>query len=357
MLHIANHKVRKAVNLRLFTIVLALLFVTVNNSIFAQAIGGGYTDSYMLRDVGARAIGLGGAYTAISNDPSTLYYNPAGLTDLTDAPEINSMFSILGNMRTHSVLCWGQTVTDNIGVGFGINSFTSGSFISRDIRGTHIKNISAFDYSVTAGAAYSMEFASMGVAVKYISNTLQGTGANSNGIAIDFGSKFNIKNLFTFGLAIQNVGGYSHWNTSGGESNYLPFTIRSGVAMEFALNENEYKTRSTVTGEEETLTLPATRYIVLDLDAKFTQYENTPTLSIGVEVIPHEIIGFRGGIALWGNDYGQNKLLPMTVWGAGVSLRPEIPELPFFTHIDYSVAADYLSQSKVAHHLSIYLEF
>ncbi len=356
MLNNSNHIVRRVVNLRLFAFLL-IIFFGLNNRAFSQSIGGGYTDSYMLRDVGARAIGLGGAYTAISNDPSTLYYNPAGLSDLTDAPVINSMFSILDNMRTHSVLCWGQTVTDNIGVGFGINSFTSGSFIARDIKGTHIKHVSALDYSLTAGVSYSMEFASMGMAVKYMSNTLQGTGTNSNGIAIDFGSKFNILDLFSFGLAIQNVGGYSHWNTAVGESNYLPFTIRSGIAMEFALNENEYQTRSTVTGEEETLSLPATRYIILDLDTKFTQYENTPTITFGVEIIPHEIIGFRGGIALWGNDYGQNKLFPMTVWGAGVSLRPEIPDLPFFTHIDYSVGADYLSQSKVAHHLSVYLEF
>lgn len=356
MLNIANHKIGKSKNPRFFSL-LMVAFAFCTNGLFAQTNGGGYTDAYTLRDVGARAIGLAGAYTAISNDPSTLYYNPAGLGDLIENPEFTTMFSILDNMRTHSVLCWGQKITDEIALGAGINSFTSGSFISRDVRGTHIKHISAFDYSITAGASYSMEFATMGVAVKYLSNTLQGTGTNSNGVAIDFGSKFNIMDMFTFGLVVQNVGGYSHWNTSGGESNYLPFTIRSGIAMEFALNENEYQTRSTVTGEEETVSQPATRYIILDLDAKFTQYENTPTLTLGLEIIPHEIIGFRGGIALWGNDKGQNKLFPMTVWGAGVSLRPEIPDLPFFSHIDYSVNADYISQSKVAHHLTLYLEF
>ncbi len=32
--------------------------------------------------IGARAIGLGGAFVSIANDPSAVYWNPAGLTDI-----------------------------------------------------------------------------------------------------------------------------------------------------------------------------------------------------------------------------------------------------------------------------------
>lgn len=354
-MYLKNGKIRKNIISVLAKLITFMIAISTNT--YAQTAGGGYTDAYLLRDVGARAIGMGGAFTAVSNDPSTVFYNPAGLSDLPDYPVINSMFSILEHKRTHSALCWGQAISENIGLGFGINSFTSGSFISRDVKGTHIKHISVFDYSISASASYKLEFASMGITAKYLANTLQGMDYSSSGMAFDIGSKFNILDLFSFGLVVQNVGGFSSWNTKTEESNYLPIIIRTGFAFEFALNENEYNTRSTVTGEEETMLLPASRFIVVDLDAKFVQYETSPSISLGVEIIPHEVIGFRGGIDLYGNDMGKGMLFPMNNWGAGVSIRPLIEDLPFLAHIDYSVGADYLSLSKVAHHLSLYLEF
>jgi hypothetical protein len=336
----------------------AILFVFAFSAINAvsQSGGGGYTGAFMLRESGARAIALNGAYTAIANDPTALFYNPAGLSDLSDRPNFSSMFSILQNNRTQSMLCWGQKVADNLGVGFGINSFTSGSFSSRDIRGNQIKNISALNYSINGSVAYSMEFASFGATAKYFANTLQGASTTGDGFAVDLGAKFNILNMFSFGLALQNIGSYSSWNTKTEEENYLPYTIRAGVAMEFALNANEYSSRSTVTGEEETSVQPATRYVLVDLDAKFIQFQKTPTLSVGVEVIPHEIIAFRAGLDLWGEDMGANKLLPMNNWGAGVSIRPRIPELPFIAHIDYAIGSDYLADKKIFHSISLHFE-
>lgn len=328
---------------------------------FAQKTGGGYSNSYLLRSVSARAIGMGGAFTAISNDPSAIYYNPAGLADLSQQPAFTSMFSILEHRRTHSILAWGQKLTDEIGIGAGINAFTSGSFISRDIKNTHIKHINSLDYSFTVGASYNMDYAATGVAIKYLHSGLNGLDFGMSGFAVDFGTKLNILDMFSFGLAMQNVGSYTCWDenkaTGKSEEDYLPFTVRTGVAFEIALNENSYTTRSTITGEEETLYTPATHYAVVDLDAKFTQFEKCPTLLIGVEIIPHEVIAFRGGIDFYGSDMGKNKFFPLNEWGAGVSLRPQLDELPFFSHFDYSISSDYLSGKKVAHHISVYFEF
>ena len=43
----------------------------------------GTTSAQFLKiGVGARAMGLGGSFTALANDVSTLYWNPAGITNL-----------------------------------------------------------------------------------------------------------------------------------------------------------------------------------------------------------------------------------------------------------------------------------
>jgi hypothetical protein len=341
--------------LRFVIAVLSVMIVFVSSA-YSQKISGGYGESFLLRDIGARPISMAGAYSAIVNEPTAIFYNPAGLDAFGNRPQFTSMYSILEFGRTHSALAWGQSFFENVGFGIGFNSYSTGSFTARDIMGNPIGDYTNWQFSLVGGASYSIEFASFGAAVKYLSNNLLNSGTCSDGVAIDIGSKFNIMNLFNFALAIQNVSGYMWWDTQSEEVQLLPFTIRTGIAMEYGLNEDSYITRSTVTGEMEEIFIPATRYILLGIDAIFTQHEIGPTVVMGVEAVPHEVIAFRGGMALLGDDMGEMKLFPMTVWGGGVSIRPEIEDLPVF-FIDYSISADHLAANRVAHHIALFFEF
>ena len=51
-----------------------------------------FAGGFQLNEHNARAMALGGAFTALSNDPSAIYFNAAGLTQLSG---------------THT-LCWEQ---------------------------------------------------------------------------------------------------------------------------------------------------------------------------------------------------------------------------------------------------------
>jgi len=56
-----------------------LLFIFLNQislPLIAQRQGGGFSGAYLFRENGTRPISLAGAYTAISNDPYTIFYNP-----------------------------------------------------------------------------------------------------------------------------------------------------------------------------------------------------------------------------------------------------------------------------------------
>ncbi len=344
-------------------LLILLIFLFSFIGLNAQTAGGGYAESYLLRNVGARAISMGGAYSAIANEPMSIFYNPAGLGFIEPTPIISTCQSLLEFNRTQSTLAWSQAFEglDNFGFGFGINNFTSGAFMGRDRRGNPIGELTDWQYSINAAAAYRIGFASIGLGLKYLGSTLQGSGTRADGFGVDIGTKINVLDMFSFGLSLSNVSGMMFWNTKSNEVNLLPFTIRTGVAMEFGLNEESYVSRSTVNGEMESVTIPATRYVLLSLDAVLTQYENAPNLVLGIEVVPHEYIAFRGGLSIAGDNNNRFEFFPMTVWGTGFSIRPPFKDydiqLPFDINIDYTVSNDNIAINKIAHHIAILFKF
>ncbi len=323
---------------------------------FSQTANAGLSESYLLRNVGARSLALAGAYTAVVNEPFGLFYNPAGLGFNSNKPMIATSLSFLQFGRSHSAIAYGQSF-GKLGVGLGFNNFSSGSFTARDVKGNPLGNYSDWQYALNIGAAYTIDFASVGVGVKYLSNTLSGSGTEAKGYSVDFGTKFNVMDLFSFGLAVRNVAGMMSWNTESNHEDILPYIITSGLAMEFPLNEKTTQSRSTLTGELETENQPATRYILISFDGNLTQHELNPTFTLGIEAVPHEIIAFRGGIAIAGDEQGVFSLFPMTIWGGGISIRPQLDGLPFTTHIDYTISNDYMAINKISHHISLMFQF
>lgn len=336
------------------TIGVTCLLITGN--LYSQSSGGGYGNSYLLRDNGARSISMGGAFTAVANDPYAVFYNPGGLSWLDETPAFATSYSFLEFNRVHASAAWGQSLSENFGLGFGVNSFSTGNFMSRDVFGTPLKEMTDFEIALTGAASYKLEFASIGMAVKYLRHSLTGSEYSADGFSFDLGSKFNIADLFTFGVAIQNFSGVMFWNSLNKETNILPFTVRTGIAFEFGLNEEEYTTRSTVSGELEEVYSPATRYVLFALDAVLTQYEQGPQIILGIEGVPHEVIAFRAGLNILGDKLGSWQLFPMTIWGVGVSLRPDFEDMPLKFNFDYTVGNDYLASNGIAHHISIYFE-
>ncbi|MGE5436845.1 MAG: PorV/PorQ family protein [Syntrophothermus sp.] len=68
-----------------------LLFLLLSTSyIHSQTVFSKYAGEFLAIGVGGRPLGMGGAYTALSNDITAGYYNPAGLAHL-DYPQISLM--------------------------------------------------------------------------------------------------------------------------------------------------------------------------------------------------------------------------------------------------------------------------
>lgn len=90
-------------NVKIFITVLSILLVSVS------AIGQVPTQP----QIGARPLGMGGAYTAVANDANAIFWNPAGIASL-QRQEVTSMYSDLWGLgMTQSYLGYVFPMTDN----------------------------------------------------------------------------------------------------------------------------------------------------------------------------------------------------------------------------------------------------
>lgn len=336
------------------------LFILQTRVLPQSEIGGG-AEIYLTRDFGSRAIAMAGAFSAVSDDPSTILYNPAGLSFYRTEPTFSLYAGTLGLGRTANFLGYAQQISDEFGIGIGVNSLYTGSFIARDKKADPIGEMSNFQYTLITAGSYRTEFASFGVALKYLTNNLIGSYTEATGFAFDIGTKFNVLDLFSFSLGVRNVYGTMMWNTIEYNRETIPFEIRSGIAMQFGLNPEATQTRSTLTGELEENYIPPTRYILLSIESSFIEKSKSPSVVIGTEIVADDYIAFRAGVDIYGERFGVPQLFPFNKWGAGVSIRPNLVEffenISFTTSLDYTISSELLSPSKIAHHLSLIFIF
>jgi len=167
------------------------------------------TANFLKVGMGARATAMGDAFVALSNDISSLYWNPGGLATIDGNEAIFQVTDWLLDSKFYFVGVSYQI--EGIGaLGVSLTSFSSGDFEETTIfepDGTG-RSINASD--LAAGITYSRRITdrfSVGVTVKYISEQLDRSQAST--MAIDVGSVFitNFLNNLRIGFALSNLGG------------------------------------------------------------------------------------------------------------------------------------------------------
>ncbi|MFC1637693.1 signal peptide peptidase SppA [Candidatus Margulisiibacteriota bacterium] len=163
--------------LRLFNCFLAILLLAT------VSLAQGIEDYALKRGVGVRASGMGGAYTAIADDGSAIFYNPAGLA----TPGLAYTF---GNPDTSEKNISGSMEFLKLGyVGYGSWS---------------VKNAASDEVSTTAvGFGGRSGWLNWGVAYKGVSSDIGGTAAE--GWAADIGFLMRLTPQVNLGFVAQDI--------------------------------------------------------------------------------------------------------------------------------------------------------
>ena len=210
--------------------VLAILLLVAPAGAFAKDINANAGTSafpFLKINVGARAVAMGGAFTGLADDASSLYYNPAGIAVARDRAILGyhnyfvDMQSGFGGYLTH----WGRNRT----IGIYASYLNYGKILETDRVGTVLNDFSGGDLllgvSVGMTKGYNWSF---GGTAKLIYESVHDYSAT--GAAIDLGVRYAAdRERYSFGLAIQNLG--FQFSGLGTEKDKLPLTVRGGGAV------------------------------------------------------------------------------------------------------------------------------
>jgi hypothetical protein len=134
--------------------------------------------------VGARQIGMGGAFTAIADDVNTIYYNPAGLERL----KWMELSTFTGKLY--------EGLSDNSSLGNNFMAFayplyeqgTAGfSWLNFSLAGYYSESTFTFGYARRIKDPLNSGLLSMGLNIKILSRTFSKTAYTENGVNLDTG--------------------------------------------------------------------------------------------------------------------------------------------------------------------------
>ncbi len=190
---------------------LSLLILGVAQTSWGRSIhskAGTSAFSFLKIGVGARSLGLGGAFVSVAGDASALYWNPAGIAQMENQQLTLSYVNYLLDIHSGFV---GYVLPRKNGVNLGLalNYFSYGEFqrtTVQDPTGSGLGTFGAVDLSVSFSAAYPLSNGlSVGGTAKVIYSKIEDYSCDA--YALDVGGLYPLADGRTrVGLSIQNLG-------------------------------------------------------------------------------------------------------------------------------------------------------
>lgn len=226
---------------------------------------------HLSRGVGARAVGMGEAFTAVADDASALYWNPGAL----------SRIQSVGLFATHEIMGYGIGMScASVGMpsnfatfAVGVSALTFGFYDVRDINGKMAGSGSFTDMTFTAGMGTRMPGISglnggMGASVEYIGND---SGDPAFGLGV--GAVVEPTRALSLGLVFEHM-------TLKGNGFPLPAAARLGCA--YSLQDN----------------------FLMSGDVEYGMVQHLVTGAVGMEYSAFRMFSMRMGYRFMSQDQG-----------------------------------------------------
>ena len=215
--------------------------------VFASTDGqGGQEIAVLKAGVGARALGMGSAFTAISDNSDAPFWNPAGLAKIKNY-QISTMQTKLSTDADHYYVSF---VMPFLSGGLGISWIQVSAGSITQTSGTtdaynDVENLGIFNYYSNAYLlAYGQDVAeniSVGITAKYLTTDMPGLvsieGASATGYSVTPGILYRPFNNFSIGFKIDELVNSQKWGTDTEEK--APSKSRLGLAYRMEVMGNK----------------------------------------------------------------------------------------------------------------------
>lgn len=285
---------------RFILFLLALLLISYSQ-VAAQGVTktGTAAAAFLGIDVGPRATAMGSAYVSVANDPTAMYWNPAGISGME---KFNATFS---NTRWIADLSFNFAglVFPIEGIGsFGLNA----TFLTMDeMERTTIEHPEGTGEMFDAGSyAFGLSFArdltdqfAIGFNIKYINERLYNVSAE--GFAVDVGTMFNTglyglvlgMSISNYGTKMQLDGRDLRFQTDvspsiSGNNSTIPSKLESDMF--------ELPLMFRVGASMDVLKGLGNSNLILSADALHPS-DNVEYVNMGAEYVFYDILSLRGG--------------------------------------------------------------
>lgn len=171
--------------------------------LFGEEGQGGHPGAFLRIGAGVRPLSMGGAFTAISDDITAAYWNPAGLSQFSSI-QVMGMYSILTLDRK---LNYVATAFPGLGAGaFGLSwlNLSVSNIDGRDVFGNQMGDFSDSENAFYLSYSKSFgDFFYFGGSVKFLMHSLSKNKAT--GYGGDFGVLFKPCEFLSLGFNIQDI--------------------------------------------------------------------------------------------------------------------------------------------------------